>query len=56
MAAPYFLRSGGSQQSIQLLKDAGVDLTTTAPVEQAMQVFSALVERLEALTNAAPTP
>ena len=52
----HFLRSGGSQQSIQLLKDAGVDLTTTAPVEQAMQVFSALVERLEALTNAAPAP
>jgi oligoendopeptidase F len=47
----HFLRSGGSQSSINLLQQAGVDMTTPQPVEQALQVFAGLVEQLEALVN-----
>jgi oligoendopeptidase F len=49
-----FLRGGGSQSSITLLKHAGVDLTTPQPVEQAMRSFSALVDQLDALTGEQP--
>ena len=46
-----FLRSGGSQSSLTLLKQAGVDLTTPQPVEQAMRSFGDLVDQLEALVE-----
>ncbi|MBC8160878.1 MAG: hypothetical protein H7Z42_06630 [Roseiflexaceae bacterium] len=46
-----FLRSGGSQDSIVLLQQAGVDMTTSKPVEQALQVYANLVDQLEALVN-----
>jgi oligoendopeptidase F len=46
-----FLRSGGSQSSLTLLKRAGVDLTTSQPVEQAMLSFGDLVDQLEALVE-----
>jgi oligoendopeptidase F len=46
-----FLRSGGSQSSMTLLKQAGVDLTTPQPVEQAMRSFGDLVAQLEALVD-----
>lgn len=44
-----FLKSGGSKFPLDLLKDAGVDLTTPAPVEAAMARFATLVDELEAL-------
>lgn len=34
-----FLSSGGSQSSVALLQQAGVDMTTPQPVEQAIQLF-----------------
>jgi hypothetical protein len=34
-----FLQSGGSKYPLDLLKDAGVDLTTPAPVDAAMARF-----------------
>lgn len=42
-----FLKGGSSKYSIDLLKDAGVDMTTSAPIEKAMEVFKELVEEME---------
>lgn len=44
-----FLQSGGSKFPLDLLKDAGVDLTTPAPVDAAMARFGTLVDELETL-------
>ncbi|HZS95021.1 MAG TPA: M3 family metallopeptidase, partial [Chloroflexota bacterium] len=44
-----FLHSGSSASPIQLLKDAGVDMTSPAPIEQAMSYFDELLTQLEAL-------
>ncbi len=44
-----FLRSGSSRSSIDLLRDAGVDMTTPAPIQAAMDQFDALLDELEAL-------
>lgn len=44
-----FLKGGCSKFPIELLKMAGVDMTTTAPVEAAIQKFRMLVAELEKL-------
>ncbi|PIQ96603.1 MAG: oligoendopeptidase F [Nitrospinae bacterium CG11_big_fil_rev_8_21_14_0_20_56_8] len=44
-----FLRSGGSKYPIDLLKDAGVDMTSPEPIRTALNKFSDLVGQLEAL-------
>lgn len=44
-----FLRSGGSKFSIETLAEAGVDMTTAAPVEAALELFERRVAELEAL-------
>ena len=44
-----FLSGGSSKYSLDLLKIAGVDMTTPEPVEQALDVFEALLGELEAL-------
>jgi len=44
-----FLKSGGSKFPLDLLKDAGVDLTGPEPVEAAMNRFAVLVDELETL-------
>ena len=44
-----FLAGGGSDYPLELLKRAGVDLTTPEPVEGAMQVFGAALTELENL-------
>lgn len=41
-----FLKSGSSNYPIDVLKLAGVDMTTEAPVRDALKVFSALVEEM----------
>ena len=46
-----FLKSGGSRYPLEVLKSAGVDLTTPAPVEETYQVLEGLVERLEKLVE-----
>ena len=46
-----FLKSGGSDYSINILKKAGVDMSTPEPVEQAMSVFESLIGQMEALTK-----
>lgn len=47
-----FLKSGGSDYSINILKKAGVDMSTPEPIEQAMSVFENLIEQMEQLTQA----
>jgi len=42
-----FLKSGCSKYPLELLQDAGVDLTSPAPIETALQKFAALVKQLE---------
>jgi oligoendopeptidase F len=44
-----FLKGGCSKHPLDLLRDAGVDLETPAPVEAAMNKFSQLVDELESL-------
>lgn len=46
-----FLRSGGSDYSINILKEAGVDMTTPEPVVQALQTFKDAVDEMEELTE-----
>jgi oligoendopeptidase F len=42
-----FLSSGGSQYPLDLLKTAGVDMTTSLPIESAMKRFAYLVQELK---------
>ncbi|GCF07364.1 oligoendopeptidase F [Dictyobacter arantiisoli] len=44
-----FLSSGSSDYSIELLKKAGVDMTTPEPVHQAFKLFEAHLDQLEQL-------
>lgn len=44
-----FLKGGCSKDPIDLLKMAGVDMTTEKPVRDALSLFGSLVEELEAL-------
>lgn len=44
-----FLKSGGSDYPLELLKKAGVDLSEPKPVEDAMKVFESILEELEKL-------
>lgn len=46
-----FLKSGGSDYSIQILKKAGVDMSSPEPIQQAMAVFESLIEQMEQLTG-----
>ena len=46
-----FLKGGGSKYPIDLLKGAGVNMTSPEPVHTALKKFSALVNQLEALTS-----
>ena len=44
-----FLSGGCSKSPIDLLKGAGVDMTSPAPVEEALQLFGTLLDEMEAL-------
>ncbi len=44
-----FLSGGCSKTPIDLLKDAGVDMTTAAPIETALKTFGELLDEFEAL-------
>lgn len=46
-----FLKSGSSDYPLNLLKKAGVDLTTPEPVEKALHLFARLVTEMEAVLN-----
>ncbi|GAA3732295.1 oligoendopeptidase F [Salinicoccus jeotgali] len=44
-----FLKKGSSDYPINVLKNAGVDMTTAEPVENAMKVFESQLDQFEAL-------
>lgn len=44
-----FLSSGSSQSPIDLLREAGVDMTTPEPIQQALDTFDQLLTQLEAM-------
>ena len=44
-----FLSGGCSKSPINLLKGAGVDMSTTKPVEEALALFGELIDEMEAL-------
>jgi len=46
-----FLKSGGSDFSINILKKAGVDMSTPEPIRQAMEVFKEIIEEMEQFTK-----
>ena len=47
-----FLSGGCSKSPIDLLKGAGVDMTTAEPVEEALRLFGQLLDEMEALMEA----
>lgn len=44
-----FLQGGSSKDPIDLLKGAGVDMTTKTPIQEALSVFEALLDEIETL-------
>lgn len=46
-----FLKSGGSDFSINILKKAGVDMSTPAPIEEGMSVLESLIEEMEKMAD-----
>jgi oligoendopeptidase F len=46
-----FLRAGGSEYPLDILRQAGVDLTSPEPVEETFAVLASLVDRLETLAD-----
>ena len=46
-----FLSGGCSKSPIELLKGAGVDMTSPAPVEAALELFGELLDEMEALVE-----
>ena len=48
-----FLSGGCSKSPIDLLKGAGVDMTSPAPVEAALELFGKLLDEMEALVDEA---
>lgn len=46
-----FLKGGCSKTPIELLKGAGVDMSTPAPINDALKVFDGLMDELEALLD-----
>lgn len=46
-----FLSAGCSKDPISILKDAGVDMTTAEPINQALALFGELIDEMEKLTQ-----
>ncbi len=46
-----FLNTGSSKYPVDILKDAGVDMTTTEPVDRTIKLFGSLVDQLEKLLD-----
>lgn len=44
-----FLSGGSSKDPIDLLKDAGVDMSTSKPIEDALEVFKSLIQEMRTL-------
>ncbi len=50
-----FISSGGLQYPIDLLKEAGVDLTTPRPFEQTMDMMNRLIDEIETILDKSET-
>ena len=50
-----FLSSGNSAYTIDLLKDAGVDMTTPAPVRKTLALFEQRLDEIERLLTGRKT-
>jgi oligoendopeptidase F len=46
-----FLKSGSSDYPIEVLKKAGVDMTSSKPIEEACKVFEEKLNEMEALLS-----
>ncbi|MEA2031185.1 MAG: oligoendopeptidase F [candidate division Zixibacteria bacterium] len=46
-----FLSTGSSKYPVEILKDAGVDVTSSEPVERTIKLFGELVDEMEKLLN-----
>jgi oligoendopeptidase F len=46
-----FLKAGSSRYPLDILKEAGVDLTTPAPVEAAFEIMEGYIDQLDSLTE-----
>ncbi len=46
-----FLKAGGSDYSLNILKNAGVDMSSPEPIKQALSVFEDLINQMEQLIN-----
>ena len=46
-----FLHSGCTSDPVSLLKLAGVDMSTKAPIESALNVFGEIIDEMEALMS-----
>ena len=46
-----FLQSGSSNYSIEILKNAGVDMTTPAPIKSALEYFKELVAQMKKISE-----
>ncbi len=46
-----FLKTGNSDYPVNVLKKAGVDMTTPEPVERTIKLFASLVDQMEQLLN-----
>jgi oligoendopeptidase F len=44
-----FLSAGGSKYPIDLLKDAGVDMTTSEPLDLTMKKLNRVMDEMEAI-------
>ena len=44
-----FLSAGRSKDPVSILKDAGVDMSTKKPVEDALKLFDSLIDELAEL-------
>ena len=47
----HFLSGGCSTDPVSLLQEAGVDLSTPAPIDAALDYFGQLLDEMEALLN-----
>jgi len=46
-----FISAGGSKYPIDLLKDAGVDMTTDEPLDLTIKKMNAVMDEMETLLN-----
>lgn len=44
-----FLKSGSSNYSIEILKEAGIDMTSPAPIEDALSIFEEVLNKFESI-------